>query len=474
LQVSERRILNYWLVEELGHDRLGRVYRAEPAHDDGTVIVRLLRVADVVAADRVEAARSALRQRVRAAAAVFHPSLVGVLDFFPHLDLEVLAIEDVRGESLAELAARAELLPADEALRHASDIAGAVAAAHARSVTHGRITPANIRIGRDRKSRLLDLGIPRPTDGAFHLAERPSGDAEAVARRHDVLALGRSLQLLLTGTSDAAALRLAASVPGVRGAAWQAVARVLLGRDPSAALLREALIDVARSTPAKQAEAEPVVPIVLVHLPEQVEDEPKATPSAVPTAGPEQPARTQERHEVMLPRPRARRNLVATAAARFRRSVGRLVTRSATQFAASAFVGALLVIGAIAVIGRPQLPRGSTSNPPGSLAATSAPTETSPEPGTAFAEEQAPEAPAPESTGPLPLWGTLRVSVEQRGARVSLDGGPWRPAPVTYIDLQADRYELLISLPGFLSRRDTVTVSAGTTTRRLYTLAPER
>jgi hypothetical protein len=395
-----------------------------------------------------------------------------VLDFAPHLDLEILATEDVRGETLAELASRGALLPADEALRHASDIAGAVAAAHGRNVTHGRITAANVRIGRDGRVRLLDLGVPRPTDGAFHLAERPSGNAAAVALRHDVLALGRVLQLLLTGTSDAAALRRAASVPGVRGAAWQAVARVLLAREPSAALLREALLDVARATPVKEALAEPALPVAITPPPAQANEEPTPVPVAAPYAPPSAPA-VKERREIMLPRVRRRRNVLAAAGARIRQAGSRIVTRSSTQFAGSAFVGALLVIGVIAVMGRPQLPR-AVSNTPGVLAATSAPAPLPEAETTPLAEEQAPEAPAPDAAGLAPVKGVLRVSVEQPGARVSLDGGPWRPAPVTFIDLEASRHEVLISLSGFLSRRDTVTVAAGATTRRTYTLAPER
>jgi hypothetical protein len=387
-----------------------------------------------------------------------------VLDFAPHLDLEILATEDVRGETLAELASRGALLPADEALRHASDIAGAVAAAHGRNVTHGRITAANVRIGRDGRVRLLDLGVPRPTDGAFHLAERPSGNAAAVALRHDVLALGRVLQLLLTGTSDAAALRRAASVPGVRGAAWQAVARVLLAREPSAALLREALLDVARATPVKEALAEPALPVAIMPAPAQANEEPTPVPVAAPFVPPSAPA-VKERREIMLPRVRRRRNAFAAAGARIRQAGNRIVTRSFTQFAGSAIAGAVLVIGVIAVMGRPQLPR-AVSNTPGVLAAASAPAP--------LAEEQAPEAPAPDAAGPRPVNGVLRVSVEQSGARVSLDGGPWRPAPVTFIDLEASRHEVLISLSGFESRKDTVTVAAGATTRRTYTLAPER
>jgi hypothetical protein len=467
LHGGQRRILSYWLGEELGHDRLGRVYRAEPAHNQGTVIVRLLRVADVVAADRVEAARLALRQRLRAAAAVFHPSLVAVLDLSPHLDVEVLAVEEVRGASLADLARLGELLPADEALRHAIDISGAVAAAHARNITHGRITAANIRIGRDGRARLLDLGIPRPTDGAFHLAEHPAGDAAAVARRHDVLALGRVLQLMLTCTADAAALRQAASVPGVRGAALQAVARVLLGREPSAALLREALVDIARSTPAKAAEAEPALAVIPTSTSEPAVEQvaaPPAPAAAVPPA--------LDVPRVFQPGKPRRRTARAAGGGRIQQSAGRLITRSSAQFAGSAILGALLVVSGIALIGRPQLPRVAASTPPDALASTEARALAAEDLATPAAEERAPEALA--SPEPVQTRGTLRVSVEQAGARVSLDGAPWRPAPVTFIDLPAERHELRISLPGFLLRSDTVTVAAGRTTRRTYVLAPER
>lgn len=594
---AERRILNYWLHEELGHDRLGRVFVGEDARTAGTVVVRLLRVADVAPANRLDVARAGLRKRIRGAAAAVHPNIAAVLDFVTEGDLEVLTVEHVRGPSIVELIAAGKLLAPDEVLRHATAVADGLAAAHARHVTHGRISAANIRIGRDGVARLLDLGIPRPTEVAFHLAGVSDGDPEPVERRRDVHALARTIRAMVVGTEDASVLRTLPMPAGVRGEILRAVTRVLALPDPEVTQLREALTEVARSTPADVAEAEAAAPVPLTPPAPRAKiaaerDPPRApsepaparpptrvmrptpdpaprppapvpTPRPAPPRDPEQPApppepqpappaprpvpepevrpksvaarvrrwgrgvgrkaivgqaangsarivlapppRVHARKEVDEPRPSglesgvilpvtARRSLRGRVSALGRavgRSTGgvlaRLTNRSTAQLAGSAFAGALIVVAVVMLLDRqaagPEAPaeilsaadstaNGSTVTPAVNQPPAAVPVaeQTRQETAPAFAEERAAEPPVAPSR---PERGTLRISVSTSGARVSLDGGPWRPAPVSFVDLPAGRYVVRVLQPGYRLRVDTVTVGAGSATRRAYTLTPE-
>lgn len=502
---SERRILNYWLAEELGHDRLGRVFRAEEARANRTVVLRLLRVAGVAPADRVKAARDALRRRIRAAAAIVHSNLAAVLDFASHEDLEVLAVEDVQGDSLRELAARGELLPLDEVLWHASEIAAGLEAAHAKHVTHGRISAANIRLGRDGRARLLDLGIPRPTEVAFHMAGVADGDVLNTERRRDVHALARTIQFMVAGSEEPAALKEARTLPGLGGDIVRAVHAVVQSPAADVAALRAALVDVARHTradphvaerpvlrPAAPPHRRPAQAVRPLPAPEPAPPEPEPVAAAAPgllvppADGWSRPAHANEpgppmASPVLIPDARPHRRSAGARLAGALRERRRewsarfdgLRSLSAAQFAGSVAAGAFMVFIGLWLV----RPGGDEVTPDvivpaAELAAAETPLD-APDPADGPVAEpvlQVPPAVPGAEPSPAPQTGALRISVTPRGALVSLDGGPWRPAPVSFIELPAGTHRIRIRRDGFADQDVTVTVRPGETTRRSFEL----
>jgi tRNA A-37 threonylcarbamoyl transferase component Bud32 len=281
---SHRRILTYQLREELGHDQLGRVFRAWDLRTQKPVILRLLRAASVISGDREESARVELRRRIRAAAHVAHPNLASVLDITPYSDLEVVAYEDFGGVPIVEHLGRG--VPAVEALRYAIETTAAISRAHARGVHHGRISLTNIMIARDDSVRVLDLGLPRPKEITFLIEDVPeaNGVYKAVqrdarkAQRRDLNALAEVVQSIVsTGPEDAPDGALRESISRAVG---EAIQPVLKSRPGAIIGLHAALVDVARRTPADARHGT----VVLARTPPNPAAPPAAEPSGS-TAG---------------------------------------------------------------------------------------------------------------------------------------------------------------------------------------------
>jgi serine/threonine protein kinase len=377
VQGSRRRVLTYWLLEEFGGDRLGRIFRAEDTRGGGFVIVRVLRVVDVVPLESAAVAREALRRRVRAAAAVVHPAFPPILDYGQDGEEDIVVYREVPGQTIRDRLLLAAETPARDALRHAIEVTGGVAAAHARGVLHRRLNADNILIGRDGCARVLDLGIPRPHEVAFDLAGAADSHDSEVAIRQDIHALARVVQILLTGVDEPGDVRNPAARRGVAGRAMRAIAKVMRSPAANAAMLHAALTHVARQTPSHVAEVVKGVPPTMPPASSET-GRSTATAPAVAAGGRSEPATvTAARAPAPPPRPRLvlppdsehvddddvradvlppRAGLLVPPDRRGRwRKVrlggpagGRLL-RLAPQVAGSALVGAVLVLGFMAL-----------------------------------------------------------------------------------------------------------------------------
>ena len=191
------------VVEPVGSGGMGVVYR----------VVRADGAFDMTAATKLIRMRRDSRLEVRLAlerqllARLDHPNIARILDGGTTASGEpYLVMEWVPGEDLTE---SARGLTVDERLTLFADIAAAVAHAHQRSVVHGDIKPANVRLGTDGRIRLLDFGVARLALDEPH-AEHPAVAAltpafaapeqragQPVSTQSDVWALGALLAWLL-------------------------------------------------------------------------------------------------------------------------------------------------------------------------------------------------------------------------------------------------------------------------------------
>ncbi len=199
------------LLEELGSGATGRVWLGrlhEPVGGLGRgALVALKRLHPELSGDA--RALTAFQTEARIGREVENPSLVRVLAHGSGPEGPWLLMQHVPGRSLREAVEREGPLPEPLVRRTGAQLAGALAALHARGLAHGDLKPENIRLDGEDRAVLLDLGFVRATtagdDGpisnpgslAYLSPERARGGPPTATG--DVYALGLVLYELATG-----------------------------------------------------------------------------------------------------------------------------------------------------------------------------------------------------------------------------------------------------------------------------------
>ncbi len=197
----------YRLERELGQGGMATVYLAHDLKHDRHVALKVLRpeLAAVIGADRFLA-------EIKTTANLQHPHILPLFDSGVVDGTVFYAMPFVEGESLRDRLAREKQLPIADAVRIASEVAGALDYAHRKGVIHRDIKPENILL-HDGRALVADFGIAlaatsadsRMTETGMSLGtphymslEQAMGERDLDART-DVYALGCVLYEMLTG-----------------------------------------------------------------------------------------------------------------------------------------------------------------------------------------------------------------------------------------------------------------------------------
>ncbi len=154
------RVGGFVIRGKLGAGGMGVVYRARDERLGRDVALKLL--PPHLAADPVRLGR--FLREARSAASVLHPNVAAVFELGEG-DPPYIAMELVEGEALRARLARGPL-PVEAAHRVALEIAGGLAAAHAKGIVHRDLKPENVMLAAAGGSKLVDFGLARLTDGA--------------------------------------------------------------------------------------------------------------------------------------------------------------------------------------------------------------------------------------------------------------------------------------------------------------------
>ena len=278
-----RHLGPYVLGSLLGAGGLGEVYRARDAQLGRDVAVKIL--PDSLAAHPERLARS--EREARILAALNHPNVAAIYGLEESDDLRGLVLELVDGPTLSETLDTTPVLPVNDALAIAEQIARALEAAHAKGIVHRDLKPANIKVTPDGVVKVLDFGLAKidqpdssdpaalpmlgTSDGvvlgtvAYMSPEQARG--LAVDKRADIWAFGCVLYEMLTGArpfpGDSAADVLGAitgrepdwtRLPGDTPGRVRDMLRRCLTKDPSRRLhdIADARLEIedARESPA--------------------------------------------------------------------------------------------------------------------------------------------------------------------------------------------------------------------------------
>jgi len=198
----------YEVVRELGQGAMGTVYLGRDPKINREVAIKTLNIRDIEP-QQVDEVKSRFYREAEAAGGLNHPNIVTIYDAGEEHDLAYMAMEYLKGRTLAEYCVKEKLLAPAEVLRIAAEIADALAYAHDNNVIHRDIKPANIMLVEDGKVKVTDFGIARVMSSShtqtgtilgtpsYMSPEQVSG--KKVDGRSDQFSLGVVCYELLTG-----------------------------------------------------------------------------------------------------------------------------------------------------------------------------------------------------------------------------------------------------------------------------------
>ncbi len=151
----------YEITEQLGAGGMGEVWLAEDTRLGRKVAIKVLPAE--FASDPERLAR--FEQEARAAAALNHPHIASVFDVGVEDGTHFMVQEYLEGDTLRVPLGKGAL-PLTKALGLATEIAEALAAAHAAGIIHRDLKPENIFVTKEGHAKVLDFGLAKLTEVA--------------------------------------------------------------------------------------------------------------------------------------------------------------------------------------------------------------------------------------------------------------------------------------------------------------------
>ena len=197
---------------------MGQVYQATDTKLNRQVALKILPEAFATDPDRL----ARFQREAQVLASLNHPNIAQIHGLEESEGTKALVLELVEGPTLADRISQG-VIPVDEALPIAKQIAEALEAAHEAGVIHRDLKPANIKVKDDDTVKVLDFGLAKALDttpegdpsqsptltaaatqmgvimgtAAYMSPEQASG--RAVDKRSDVWAFGVILYEMLAG-----------------------------------------------------------------------------------------------------------------------------------------------------------------------------------------------------------------------------------------------------------------------------------
>jgi serine/threonine-protein kinase len=211
--LTHRTIGRYELQREIGRGMMGVVYEALDPALARTIALKTIKLSFRVGVEELETFEERFFSEARIAARLSHSGIVVVHDVGRDAETGTLyiAMEHLRGRTLADLISQGVRLDWRVALFIVVRIAEALHHAHSEGVVHRDLKPANIMLLPSGEPKILDFGIAKvetartklTTDGQFFgtpLYMSPEqAQGEELGPRSDLFSLGAVAFNILTG-----------------------------------------------------------------------------------------------------------------------------------------------------------------------------------------------------------------------------------------------------------------------------------
>ncbi|MBW2109162.1 MAG: serine/threonine protein kinase [Deltaproteobacteria bacterium] len=195
------------IEKELGRGGMGIVYKGHELSLNRKVALKVL--SERLCSDKEFIER--FKREARVIAALNHPNIVSILSYGEEQGRYYFAMEYVSGKDLGQILKEKRVIPLDEALSIASQVAGALSEAGSRGVVHRDLKPSNIMIDDMGRAKVTDFGVAHFQDSGVKLTQTGlflgtpeyASPEQATGRpldvRSDIYALGAVLYRMLSG-----------------------------------------------------------------------------------------------------------------------------------------------------------------------------------------------------------------------------------------------------------------------------------
>jgi len=207
---------SYTIVERIGAGGMGEVYLAKHRRIERQAAIKLL----LPALSRDPDIVNRFFNEARATSLITHPGIVQIFDCDVFEDRAYIVMEYLQGANLSDALARRGPFDLGLAAWIIGQLAGALAAAHAKGIVHRDLKPENVFLAQDPMRpgttvvKILDFGIAKLSDRSSPASHTRTGSIlgtptymspeqcrgiSSVDHRADIYALGGILFELLTG-----------------------------------------------------------------------------------------------------------------------------------------------------------------------------------------------------------------------------------------------------------------------------------
>ncbi|HEX9001760.1 MAG TPA: serine/threonine-protein kinase, partial [Blastocatellia bacterium] len=155
-------ISHYRILERLGVGGMGEVYKAEDTRLHRHVALKMMLQQNGKNDEQSKQLRARFLREAQAASALNHPNIATIYEIDEVVRngerYSFIVMEFVAGQTLKQASSN---LTMAQTLDIATQIAGALAEAHAHGIVHRDIKPSNVILTEQQRAKLLDFGVAK-------------------------------------------------------------------------------------------------------------------------------------------------------------------------------------------------------------------------------------------------------------------------------------------------------------------------